>query len=77
MHAMVCRDPREYNRPISQWSGREPVMNLVNKRIVEQISPRQVGCWLAEARLKPHQFSSTGYFPHFNFELFKVEDIRH
>jgi transposase len=53
--AIACRDPMEYNRPISHWSVYELADELINQGIVEQISPRQVGRWLAEAELKPHQ----------------------
>lgn len=53
--AMACRDPMEYGRPISHWSAHELADELVNQGIVESISPRQVGRWLAEAELKPHQ----------------------
>jgi len=53
--AMACRDPMEYGRPISHWSTHELADELIKLGIVEQISPRQVGRWLAEAELKPHQ----------------------
>ena len=53
--AMACRVPMEYNRPISHWSAYELADELIKQGIVEQISPRQVGRWLAEAELKPHQ----------------------
>jgi len=53
--AMACRDPKEYGRPMSHWSAYELADQLLKQGIVEQISPRQVGRWLAEAQLKPHQ----------------------
>jgi putative transposase len=53
--AMACRDPMEYGRPISHWSAHELADELIKLGIVEQISPRQVGRWLTEAELKPHQ----------------------
>ncbi|MBW4503519.1 MAG: helix-turn-helix domain-containing protein [Scytonema hyalinum WJT4-NPBG1] len=53
--AMACRDPMEYGRPISHWSAHELASELIKQGIMEQISPRQVGRWLAEAELKPHQ----------------------
>ena len=52
---MTCRDPKEYGRPISHGSARELADELIEQGIVGQISPRQVGRWLAEAELKPHQ----------------------
>ena len=53
--AIACRDPMEYGRPISHWSVHELADELIEQGIVEQISPRQVGRWLNEAELKPHQ----------------------
>jgi len=53
--AMACRDPKQYGRPISHWSTHELADELIKQGIVEQISPRQVGRWLSEAELKPHQ----------------------
>jgi putative transposase len=45
--AMACRDPMEYARPISHWSSHELADELIKQGIVEHISPRQVGRWLA------------------------------
>lgn len=53
--AIACRDPMEYARPISHWSAHELADELMKQGLVEHISPRQVGRWLAEAELKPHQ----------------------
>jgi putative transposase len=53
--AIACRDPMEYGRPISHWTAHELALELMKLGIVEKISPRQVGRWLAEAELKPHQ----------------------
>lgn len=52
---IACRDPAEYNRPISHWSAHELADELIKQGILDHISPRQVGRWLAEAELKPHQ----------------------
>lgn len=53
--AMACRDPMEYGRPLSHWSAHELADELMKQGLIQQISPRQVGRWLAEAELKPHQ----------------------
>ncbi len=53
--AIACRDPQACGRPISHWTGYELADELIKQGIVERISPRQVGRWLAEAELKPHQ----------------------
>jgi putative transposase len=62
--AIACRDPREYGRPISHWTSHELADELMQQGIVPRISPRQVGRWLAEAQLKPHQ-SHYWLFPPF------------
>jgi putative transposase len=58
-NALACDDPNEYNRPISQWTNRELAAEMVEQKIVIEISPRHVGRLLAEAELKPHQ---SGYW---------------
>jgi hypothetical protein len=37
---MVCQEPAQAGRPISQWTGREIADELVQRGIVAQISPR-------------------------------------
>ena len=56
---LACDDPQDYNRPISQWTNRELAQEMVQQKIVEEISARHVGRLLAFAELKPHQ---TGYW---------------
>ena len=72
---LACDDPKNYERPISHWTGRELAEELVKQGIVESISPRQVGRLLEEADIKPHQ---SGYWlnppPDPNFGE-KVNDI--
>jgi hypothetical protein len=55
LYAIACEDPRASGRPISQWTTRELADELMKRHIVESISERQVGRFLAEADLKPHQ----------------------
>lgn len=40
MVAVACAAPATHGRPISQWSGREIAAELVERGIVEAISPR-------------------------------------
>jgi putative transposase len=40
MAAFACEAPMKAGRPISQWTGREIADELVERGIVEQISPR-------------------------------------
>jgi transposase len=55
LYALACAPPEQYGRPISHWTPRELVDELLKQGIVEGISPRHVGRLLAEAELKPHQ----------------------
>ena len=50
----ACEDPRESNREISHWTHHELAAEVVQRKIVETISPRHVGRILDEADLKPH-----------------------
>lgn len=38
--ALACEAPTKSGRPISQWTGREVADEIMNRGIVEQISPR-------------------------------------
>jgi transposase len=38
--ALACAAPSQWGRPISQWSSREVAEEVVNRGIVERISPR-------------------------------------
>src|SRR5215210_6725960 len=38
--ALACEAPAESGRPISQWTGREVAAEVVQRGIVERISPR-------------------------------------
>jgi putative transposase len=55
LFALACSNPEASRRPISHWTPRELADELVQRGIVESISPRHVGRLLAEADLKPHQ----------------------
>lgn len=52
--AVACEDPRESNREISHWTRRELADEMMERKIVDTISPRHVGRILDEADLKPH-----------------------
>jgi putative transposase len=53
--AMACRNPLDYGLPDSNWTVRSLRDKAVEEGVVESISIRQVGRWLSEADLKPHQ----------------------
>lgn len=52
--ALACQDPRQSDREISHWTHRELADEVIEREIVETISPRHVGRILDEADLKPH-----------------------
>lgn len=41
--AVACEDPKDSGRPITQWSNREIVDEVIKRGIIKSISPRQVG----------------------------------
>lgn len=53
--AIACEPPENSGRPISHWTARELADELMQRKIVDQISPSQVARFLAEAQLKPHK----------------------
>jgi len=53
--AIACEDPKESSREITHWTNRELSEELIKRKIVAGISVRQVGRFLDEADLKPHQ----------------------
>lgn len=55
LFAIACENPAESGRPISHWTAGELAMEMVKRRIVQNISPRHVRRLLEEAHLKPHQ----------------------
>jgi putative transposase len=54
--AMACRKPLDYGLPDSHWTARSLRDKAMEEGVVESISIRQVGRWLDEADLKPHQY---------------------
>jgi len=53
--AMACEPPEEYDRPVTNWTGKELADEAVKQGIVESISRRQVSRYLEESDLKPHR----------------------
>lgn len=52
--AVACEDPRESDREITHWTRRELAEEVIQREVVDTISPRHVGHVLDEADLKPH-----------------------
>ncbi len=57
LFALACSDPKDYGRPISDWTARELAAEMEKQGIVKSISPRHVGRLLEEAQIKPHALS--------------------
>jgi transposase len=53
--ALACEAPAASGRPVSHWTPQELADEAIKRGIVEQISSRTVGRWLAEAELQPHR----------------------
>ena len=50
---MACQAPEKAGRPISQWTGREIADELMNRDIVEHISPRHAARLLKKGASNP------------------------
>jgi putative transposase len=53
--ATCCEKPSEYGRPITHWTQREWVDELIRQKLVESISASEVGRILRENDLQPHR----------------------
>jgi transposase len=53
--ATCCEKPSEYGRPITHWTQREWVDELIKQKLVESISVSEVGRILRENDLQPHR----------------------
>ena len=51
---MACESPEKYDVPLSHWTSVALAHTAIQREIVESISSRQVGRYLAKADLKPH-----------------------
>ena len=50
IEALACEKPEGSDRPISHWTGREIADEIIQRGIVEQISPRHAGRLLKRGR---------------------------
>ena len=53
--ATCCESPSEYGRPITHWTQRELVDEVIKQKIVESISTSEVGRILKDNDLQPHR----------------------
>jgi transposase len=50
IEALACEQPEKSGRPITHWTNREIADELIQRQIVESISPRQAGRLLKRGR---------------------------
>jgi transposase len=53
--AVACEPPEKSGRPITHWTVAELTEEVIQRGIVDSISPSQVGRYLREAKLQPHR----------------------
>jgi len=53
--ALACEPPEQSGRPITHWTPRELALEVVQRNIADNISPRTIGRLLSQADLKPHK----------------------
>jgi transposase len=53
--AIACEPPELSGRPIEHWTHRELADEAMKRKVVDSISAKQVGRWLAAAELQPHR----------------------
>jgi transposase len=53
--AVACEPPEKSGRPITHWTARELTDEVIQRGIVDAISPAQVSRYLREAALQPHK----------------------
>jgi transposase len=53
--AVACEPPEKSGRPITHWTVQELTAEVIQRGIVESISPAQVYRYLREAALRPHK----------------------
>jgi transposase len=53
--AVACEPPEKSGRPITHWTVAELTEEVIERGIVDSISPSQVGRYLREAELQPHR----------------------
>jgi transposase len=53
--AVACEPPAKSGRPITHWTARELTDEVLQRGIVESISPSQVSRYLREAAMQPHK----------------------
>lgn len=53
--AVACEDPRQSDREITPWTHRELAEEVIQRQIVDTISPRHVGRVLEEIDMQPHR----------------------
>jgi hypothetical protein len=74
--AWACEAPRKAGRPISHWTAREIADEIMQRGIIDRISPRHAARLLKSGDLKPHLIRYWLTPAHEGDFDTKVEDIR-
>jgi transposase len=53
--SLACENPVDSGRQVSHWTPTELAQEAIHRGIVDSISPRHVGRFLKEAKIKPHK----------------------
>ena len=71
--SMATRSPRDYDRPVDDWTGRELAAEAKCQKIVEVISTSQVNRFLRLVDLKPQHRKGWCFTTEKDKELFKLQ----
>ena len=75
--ALACELPRQSGLPLSRWSRRDLVREVLRRGIAAQISGRTLWRWLSEDAIRPWQHRSWIFprDPHFQTKASRVLDL--
>lgn len=71
--SMASRSPREFDRPVNDWTGRELAAEAKRQKIVESISPSRVNHFLRLVDLKPQHRKGWCFTTEQDKELFEQQ----
>lgn len=71
--SMATRSPREFDRPVDDWTGRELAAEAKRQKIVETISPSRVNHFLKLVDLKPQHRKGWCFTTERDKELFNKQ----
>lgn len=77
--SIACEDPRECDRPVEDWTGRELADEMQKRSVVDSISVSRVNELLRMMKLQPHRRKYWCFTTEKDHELFQsqVEEVCH